>query len=118
MMNGKWTTIPVYQQLKVLYNVSHSHINSRSYHARCQPADQEWLGVQSLAQGHFDTLSRGARDQTRNPMVARWPLYLLSHAAPKLPIVSCALLREYCFEKVVYQIELVHNEVNYLFTLK
>ena len=40
---------------------THSYTNGRGNHARHQAAHQEQLGVQSLAQGLFDTNSGGAK---------------------------------------------------------
>ena len=82
----------LYLYLKALYRDCALHSHTHSYtdgggnHARHQPAHREQLGVQSLAQGLFDSNSGGARDQTGNPsgtlhvlMAATLPL---SHAAP------------------------------------
>lgn len=63
--------------LKALYNVCHTLTGGGGNHARCQPAHQEQLGVQCLAQVHFDTLSGGTGNWTRNLPVTRRLLYLL-----------------------------------------
>ena len=46
---------------------THSYNDGGGNHARHQPAHWEQLGVQSLAQGLFDTNSGGARDRNGNP---------------------------------------------------
>ena len=61
---------------KVLYNVhyiSHSHINGRGNYPR------EQLGVQSHAQGHFDTNPRAVEDRTRNLLIPKWSLNFLRY---------------------------------------
>ena len=61
--------------------VHHIHPHTHSYtdggvnHARHLPAHQEQLGVQCLAQGHFDTDSGGARVRTGDLAVTIQPLY-------------------------------------------
>ena len=58
-------------RLCISFTHSHTHIHTLmgdggGNHARHQPAHREQLGVQSLAQGLFDTNSGGARDRTGN----------------------------------------------------
>lgn len=75
-LDGKWTAF-MYSALfwstdysehfTTLANIHpYSNTDGRGFHARCQLAPQEQLGVQYLAQGHFDSLSGGAGDQTSN----------------------------------------------------
>ena len=92
-INGKWC-IHIVPLSKALYNVCalHSHMHSytdgRGNHARHQPAHQEQLGVQSLAQGLFDTNSGGARDPTGNPSGTLRVLMTVS-----LPLSHCSAAR-------------------------
>ena len=72
------------------HSYTHSHTNARGNHARHQPAHQEQLGVQSLAQRHLNTHSGGAWDRTRNYfLVTNPPTLPLSHCRPTQFGIAC-----------------------------
>ena len=56
-INGKWFiyVAPLIQGAFHRYSFTHSHTGGGGNHARHQPAHREQLGVQCLAQGHFDS---------------------------------------------------------------
>lgn len=76
----------VYRPLKVLYTTC-QHLHTHSCTEECAKGltlltrTDQGFGV---AQGHFDTLSGGAGDCTRNLPITRRPLHFLSRAFPDL----------------------------------
>ena len=83
-INGKWFiyVAPLIQGAFHRYSFTHSHTGGGGNHARHQLAHREQLGVQSLAQGLFETNSGGARDWTENFLgTLRVPMRV-SHCRP------------------------------------
>ena len=116
MVNGKWCIYiaPLIQGalhrlcLSFTHSHTHSYTDGGGNHARHQPAHREQLGVQSLAQGLFDSNSGGARDRTGNllgtlrvPMTATLPL---SHSTLHSLFPCFIDTRPYPVEDMCYEI--------------
>ena len=88
MVNGLHLSSTTHRALKALYRwmpqtSTHSHTNSRGCYLRCQPAHQERLGVQCLAQGielaTFRLLNDSSTSWTTITPNSMAPFFCLDH---------------------------------------
>ena len=63
--------------------ISFGDLTIRTIHTPLIQQQREQFGVKCLAQGHVDTWTGGARNQTTNLPISGQPLPLLSHSCPK-----------------------------------